>query len=178
MYRSLENAVNSWLRAESGDDPNRAENALRRVFLHLPRYAPPAGLVEAVLERLGLPPAGLLSPPRWTLRWKAALGVSFALAALAIGVLPRFLAALWTGLGPGVAIDLGAGVLVGVSARLAEGIAVWGALSDVARAVSASLASPTTGAALAAAALISALALRLLHTLMLPERNVRHAQPH
>lgn len=79
---------------------------------------------------------------------------------------------------PGKVIDLGAGVLVNLSARIADGIAVWGAFSGVARAVSATLASPATVAALAAAALISAVALRALHTLMLPERNVRHAQSH
>lgn len=176
MYRSLEKAVNSWLKAESGGDPNRAEMALRRVFMRLPSHAPPPGLVEAVLRRLGLSPVGLLSPPELTLSWKAALGLCFTLAALAAGVFPRIVAALWTGLGPGKVIDLGAGLLVDLSARIAEGIAVWGALSGAARAVSASFASPAMVAALAASALVSAVALRLLHTLMLPERNGRHAQ--
>lgn len=177
MHRRLEKAVISWLKAERGRDPNRAEAALRRVFLRLPLHAPPAGFVAGVLARLGMSPVGLLSPPRLTLRWKVALGVCFALVALTAGSLPRFVVALWTGLGPGKLIDLGAGALVDLGARLAEGIAVWSALSSAARAVSASLASPTMVAALAAAALISAAALRVLHELMLPERNARYAQP-
>ncbi len=178
MYRSLEKAVNSWLNAERGGDPNRAEAALRRVFLRLPRYAPPPGLLAGVLARLGMSPVSLLTPPRLTLQWKAALGVCFALTALAAGTLPPVVAVLFTGLGPGAMVDVGAGVLVDLSARLAEGVAFWGALSGVARAVSVSLASPAMLAALAASALISAAALRLLHGLMLPERNARHAPSH
>lgn len=177
MERTLKKAVSSWLKAESSDDPNRAEVALRRVFLRLPRYAPPATFLAGVLARLGMAPAALLAAPKLTLRWKAAIAASFALVALTGGVLPRMLGALWAGLGPGKLIDLVAGAVVSLSARLAEGVTVWSTLSGVARTVSESLASPSMMAAVATAALVSAVAFRLLHGLLISERNTRYAQP-
>lgn len=178
MDRRLGKAIDSWLNAERANNASRAELALRRVFLRLPRYAPPPGFVADVLARLGLAPVRLLAPSRMTLRWKAAIGVSFALVALAGGILPRTLGALWAGLGPGKLIDFAAGALVGLSARLAEGMAVWGTLSGVARIVSESLASSSMMAAIAAAALLSAAALRLLHGLLITaERNTGYARP-
>ncbi len=176
MERTLKKAINNWLNAELGDDPYRAESALRRVFLRLPRYAPSADFVAGVLSSLGLASTGLLAVPRLTLRWKVAIVVCFVLVALAGSLLPGMVGALWAGLGPGKAIDLAAGLVVGLSARFAEGVVVWGALSGVARTVSESLTSPSMMAAIAAAALISATALRLLHGLMLPDRNPRYVQ--
>lgn len=177
MERALKKTVVTWLNAEGEADPNRAETALRRVFLRLPRYAPPAGLLTAVLGRLGMEPRGLLSAPRLTPQWKALMAVAFALVAVLGGAMPRLLGALWIGLGPGRAIDLTAGFLVGLTARLAESVLVWGALSGAARIVFESVSSPQMMTAIAAAALVSAAALRLLHGLLLSERNSRYAQP-
>lgn len=177
VERNLKKAINRWLKAEQRDDARGAETALRRVFLRLPLHAPPAGFVAAVLARLGMSPARLLAPPRMTLRWKVAIAACFGLVALAGGLLPSTLGALWAGLGPSKLIDLGAGLLVGLSARMAEGLLVWGTLSGVAQTVSESLASPRIMAAIATAALVSALALRWLHGLLIPERNTRYAQP-
>ncbi len=176
MERALKKAVNTWLKAEAGADPDRAELALRRVFLRLPPVTPPAGFSAAVLARLGIAPQALFAPLRLAPQWKAVLAVSFALVAILGGAMPRLLGTLWIEVGPGRAVDLLAGALVSLTARLADGAAVWTALTGVARIVSESLYSPQMMTVVAAAALLSAIALRLLHGLLISERNPRYAQ--
>jgi hypothetical protein len=177
VTRALEKAIKSWLRAERAGDPNRAELALRLVFTRLPLPAPSPDFARRILARLAGSAWALAVPPRFTLRWKVALGSCFALIALAGGVLPRILIELWAGVGPGKLIELAASLLIGLSSRLAVGIAVWDALVGVARTVSASLASPSMMLVIAASALLCAVALRWLHELLLPERNASYAQP-
>lgn len=174
MERRLKKTVRSWLNAEDAGDANRAEAALRAVFLRLPTYLPPADFVDRVLLRLGIRPESLAAHKGLTLQFKALLGLCYLLAALAVVWLPGLLGSLWTGLGPGKAIELGAGVLVSLTERLAEGIAVWGTLTGVARVVSSSVASPAVLAAIAAAGLIGVIAFRLLHGLLVSEKDAHY----
>lgn len=173
MTRALEKAIKNWLEAERGGDPARAELALRRAFLRLPLHAPPPDFAATVLGHLGITVRAFA--PRLTLRWKVALGACFALTALAVAILPRFVADLWIGIGPSKLVELGAGLLVSLTSRLAIGITVWDALSSVARIVSISLASPQMMAAVGGAALLCAVALRWLHGLLISERNASYA---
>lgn len=177
MERRLKKAVRSWLDAESARDANRAEAALRAVFLRLPVYAPPSDFVDRVLLRLGIRSEELTAHRGLTLQLKGVLGLCYVLAGLAVMWLPGFLGSLWSGLGPGKAIEVGAGVLVALTERLAEGIAVWGTLSGVARVVSTNVASPAVLSAVAAAALIGVIAFRLLHGLLVTEKDARYVQP-
>lgn len=171
MDRRLKNAVETWLKAESGDDPNRAETALRRVFLRLPLPMPPADLLDHVLAALGFERRRLFASPFW----RVAAALCLTVAALVSMVLPGLVGSLWTGFGPGKAIDVGADLLVATSARVAEASAVWETLSGTARLVSPSLTSPTMMTLVVALALVSALALRLLHGLLISERNAHYA---
>lgn len=176
MERKLRKAINTWLEAERGADPNRAESALRQVFLRLPLHSPPVDFVDQVLLRLGIRPAELSTPFAWRLRWRFAAGLCLGFLAIGATALPRLVAFLWSAFGPGQAVDWGASLLVGLSARLAHGLVLWDALSTVAQTVSSSLFSPTILAALAASVLLGAGALRLLHLLVITERT--YVQPH
>ena len=138
MERRLKKTVRSWLKAEGAGDANRAEAALRAVFLRLPAFGPSADFVDRVLLRLGIRPESLAAQRGLTLQLKAVLGLCYLLAAVAVVWLPGLLGSLWSGLGPGKAIEFGAGALVGLTERLAEALAVLGTLSGVARVVSAS----------------------------------------
>ncbi len=172
MERRLRKAVVTWLEQERGGDARRAEMALRRVFLRLPLPTPRPNFTQHVLARLGL----LLTPASFSLRWKVAVSLCFALVALASTVMLPFLAELWTGLGASKIVELTAGFVVALSGRLAASIIIWEALVSVSTAVSASLASPTVMTVIAVAALVCALATRWLHGLLITEGNSRYVQ--
>ena len=180
MERRLKKTVRSWLEAEGTGDGNRAEAALRAVFLRLPSYRPSADFVDRVLLRLGIRPEGLASSRGLTLQFKLALGLCYVLAALALVWLPGILGGLWSGLGSGALLGLFNGVLVSLTKSWSQGMVVWETLTGLARAVSAGLASPTVFGAMALATLVSAVALRWLHELLVSDsvsdRNARHVQ--
>jgi hypothetical protein len=177
VERRLKKSIESWLNAEGGGNAQRAEAALRAVFLRLPALTPPADFVDRVLVRLGIRPESLATHRGLTLQFKFVLGLCYVLAALAVIWLPGVLAELGSTFGSGLLISFLTGVLVSATKLLSQGVVVWETLTGLARAVSASLASPTVFAAMATTILVSAIALRLLHDLLVSDRNARDAQP-
>ncbi len=172
MSRRLQRAFRSWMRLEMRGREERAEKALRRVFLSLPELPLPAGLAERILARAGIPPA-VAAVPSLGLRLAVALGLlllglSFVLLPGTLATVAGLLAAVsWT--------EVALAGLVGLVQRVGEGLAVWRALSDVGGILAEALYSPKVLAVLTCSALLSAAAFRMLYGLMMQERRSRYA---
>ncbi len=172
MSRRLHRALRSWMRLELRGREERAEEALRRVFLSLPDLPLPAGLADRILARAGLSPAPAAVP---SLGLRLAVALGLLLVGLSVAVLPETLttaagllqAVSWT--------EVALAALVGLAQRVGEGVAVWRALSDVGAIVAEALSSRTVIAVLTSSALLSAGAFRMLYGLMMQERRSHYA---
>jgi hypothetical protein len=169
--RRLEKAVRYWLRSEERGSEREAEQAFLRVFELLPIPEPGTMWMERTLTRIGLVPRPV-NAASWA--YKTAVGLSLALASLAMALVPSALTTIARTVSLASLVDWGAGLIVIVIQRLAQGVTIWGILARVGEGVAAAMASPTALASLLLALIVSFGAIRALSGLLALERRPRH----
>lgn len=173
----------AWLDAEAGDNAAAAEAALGALFAALPLEAPGADFAAGVLARLELAGATAAALPalparrpihsaaeRLAAAWLAAMSLgTLVLASLTVTVLPR------VGLTDG---------LRAMSRLVAEtwqwigaGLLLWERMAEAGRLVAKIIQVPEIAALMLLSLLTAAAAFRLLHDILVPDRNQNYAKP-
>ena len=175
MTFRLRTAVRRWLAAEAHDGA-AAERALGEVFRRLPVVLPP-GFAERVLQRAGLVPA---PAPRDLFAARAArlaIGAALLLAGCAAITLPPVAAVCLRLLSPAALVDGAAGALSAGGQWLARAFSLLDVCADLGRVAGDLAGTPSVAAALLAATLVAASALRVLEQLITSEGSTRYAEP-
>lgn len=175
MSHRLHSAIRRWLRAERSGRDQSAEKALTRVFSRLPLEGPSGSFVSRVLAGAGYAVVEPWGRDLKGLRWRALAAACLALAAGAATFLPSVAQAAWVGLRSGKALELAIAFFVQLTEGLAQGLALIGTLIGTVRTVGGAFASPAVLAMIAASAVSSLLAFRVLQSLMVSQRSTYHA---
>jgi len=171
----LQRAVKAWLLRESGGGPEGrgsqtvdAEQALFEVFRRLPLDRPAPGFADRVLAQAGVRASEM---PHWMrLLFNGFVAVCMLSVGLAAVFLPQTLFVLapdfrWSGW-----IERGVEFATGATQRLVDSFSLWEALVGVGTTLADIIVSPAVVGVMTVSLCLSAVAMRALHELIVPER--------
>ncbi|MEO8503550.1 MAG: hypothetical protein ABI609_06590 [Acidobacteriota bacterium] len=176
MTRKHPEDLETWLRAESAGDSERADRALAGLMQRLPLAQPSAGFAGRVLQR-----AGIGTPVRvavdlfaWTsVRW--AIGLGLVLAAASLLFVPTLLQPLVSAVSLSGVLGALTQVIVQIGRWIGAGAAFWRVAGELGSTCALVVSKPPIALLLLAMAGMGAAALRVLNRLMSPERSAAHA---
>ena len=174
MYRSrhrFTRAIGSWLTSERDGADSSAEKHLRHAFTLLTPPAPSAEFVESTMRRLGVEYQAAARPGSV---YKVIVSACLTAAGVALILVPSAVMPWISSLRPALIVQSWTSVLVGLSQRLASGLAVWKVLAEVGETVALALASPIAITALTAAFAVSFATFRALTGLVSFERGAQN----
>lgn len=174
------NRIGRWLHAGAGEeDSPELEAAWSSLLAELPELEPSAELTDRVMRRVAELRPGAYAARRAVRdlhpRWRLALVLGLLVSGASALLLPALLLA--APIPVGAAIAATADAVKAVAVWAAQGFSLWRLLAEIADTAALVAATPEVTAFLAAFALVSAAALRLLFELMHYDRRSVHVAP-
>lgn len=172
MNRRADKTLTRWLHNEQAGEQSAAEQAFARLMVSLPRENVSSGFADRVLAASGLSLLPIrerrLQPWAWRLAFGVCLVASFLAASGAAGFLGDLMRS-------GQLVSLGSRLVVAMSRFGAECLLAVNGLFRAGGAVSAAFSGPATLALVFVCAVSSLIAARVLISLVVPDRSIRHA---
>jgi len=172
MDTTLIRRFRRWMHDEKAQRADGADVAFKHFFDSLPHPAPTAGFAERVLAQLGLE---ILPVPATAPAMAGAyrVGIAFALlmAGLVAATLPGIVIPMVGSLSPGLLTDVALDSLAGLVRTMSRGLALGRAFADVGQTLQEALLTPMVMMTIAASALTSIIAFRVLHQVLTRDRS-------